>query len=400
MPGNVNNENILTAANQIVQAINDLVQELRDVQITINNQTGSGGGCCCCDDGEDLGGSTIQNDGGEEPYYGSEPPAEEEDRTGDPPDGFDSWDEYDQNKCNVAAAIVSGLAIWFRRFSQIQDVAFVTSGIVVGLAAGTVLAFPPAVIGLIVGMMVLLYVESQALEGLADDIETNKDELQCGIYNTLSSTAAIDFLRSKLGIFIDNRFPATVAWAAKKLITFVITVDTTNKAFVDKIGQNLPDADCSACTVEPIFPFTSDLEGWQLTQDMHPDVATGENFGGEILEWSEDDPTTGSLLMTTGSPPTTACVISPSLAYEVTENTILDVDFKVHNVTENIYFEWSTGGADAIRGDSTSYNDGQIIVNLTSHAGKTLKRIWWPVGAGAYGRRTLRVRYLDVKESV
>jgi len=285
----------MAKCNELVTAI----KELGNVQVTINN---SGGGCGCCDDGEDLGGSTIQNGGGGEPYYGSEPPAAE-DRTGDPPPGFDSWTAYDQNKCNVSSAIVSGLALWFRRFSQVQDVGFVTGGLVLGLAAGTVLTFPPAIIVVIIGIMVLLYVESQSLEALADDIEANKDELQCGIYNALSSTAGIDFLRSKLSIFIDNQFPAAVAWAAKKLITFVVSVDTMNKAFVDKIGQNLPDADCSGCglPLTYIHAYCGIVQGEYVSGDFNSvvvidSVATKFGCSGADTQFVGIQPTSGGCL--------------------------------------------------------------------------------------------------------
>jgi len=120
---------------------------------------------------------------------------------GNPPTGFATWEEYFTAKCNAAWAIIqaveaacdglaglSGLLVTAGQVSAVVGAAFIALGIV----------FPPAdivaVVGAVVSMAVLSVFASSKMSSVKAYIVAHEDELACTLYNSGSSTEAINAL--------------------------------------------------------------------------------------------------------------------------------------------------------------------------------------------------------------
>lgn len=210
MPAEVDNPNIKTGINQIVQAILDMISEgfpisLPDGAITVNvnnNIATSGGGGCGC-----PGGTGSITD---EPPSEGQPTGE-----GSGPGGFpdpDGWDDqggannYSDYKCKAANTIVKAVKNSLYRFGAMSAVVagmttaaamgeamlayFVTTG--AAFTAGSAIVFFSFVPGWVLAAIaatvaaVLVVVGLGVLgvfDAVADEMNNRGDDLTCALYN-------------------------------------------------------------------------------------------------------------------------------------------------------------------------------------------------------------------------
>lgn len=230
---------------ECLMACNDaseLAEAIRYLADKLAANAGSSSGCC---DDEAPNGSPIPTDDGIIHYGDPDNAVEEPPRDGPPPDGFETWEEYDQHKCNAAHAIVDGLITMFRSWAFWNDIKSIVVGGVIALAP-LFITIPPAAAVVLVGALVAIFASRTLWANLADEMEENKQDIVCGLYNALTSFDAIDWLVEKLTIMADEIFPTILQWPLHQAIAAAISIETVQILFVEQV-LGYDNQDCSAC---------------------------------------------------------------------------------------------------------------------------------------------------------
>ncbi len=217
--------------------------------------------------------------------------------------GVSDWAGFDEYKCMIAHVMITNLQWQVRKFGDYADEAGAIIGIAAAVAgiAAVILTGGAAVLiyGIVVSIAAssLLYAAisdagASGLNSIADDVETNHDELACSIYHADGSAGAVVALKDK----IDELFGDSAALILKNL-----SLDAQLKALyagrydaqdiAEKMadeGYDVGDYDCSCPPAESSYlaTFDSDTEEW----NAHPSDSYWENIGnpagGIYMHWA------------------------------------------------------------------------------------------------------------------
>lgn len=201
---------------------------------------------------------------------------------GTPPEGFETWEAYQVYKCQAAWYVWTTL----RNFSTsmlmmaglnltaaIATPIILGSGIVVA-GAVTALSFTT-----ILGGVLLLFGASAlaftAFDQIGDYLEAHKAEIICQLYNSGSSTEAVDVV-----IAVMENAVQAIVWASllsglevmcAPIITDILaaaaTPDLVRPLFVNLIEMVFEDADCSGCYSANLLlngHFLDGLDNWNV----------------------------------------------------------------------------------------------------------------------------------------
>lgn len=219
--------------------LSDTLEGLTDL---ITALTGGVSGGASCATGAQCAGPTEPPPSPEEPGLPGE-------QVGDPPDGFDTWAEYETYKCAVATHIVDGLA---------TDLQWIENADIVTLTATVLLAalFTPVPFDDVVALaafILTLFVQGVFVAAIAfarDAVDNSFDELVCALYQSSDAADA----KLKWGIEVDEAIDAeTAAFYAGILKSFLrafIGYAAINSLFEEDIPlrNTIPNGDCSGCT--------------------------------------------------------------------------------------------------------------------------------------------------------
>lgn len=202
-------------------------------------------GSCCAGQGQAVQGGIPDGSGGVIPWYG-EPPVEV------PgigyPDGYESLEEYLQDKCRVSNMVVDGLSGTLRQLQFFDLVNFTGLLGVLGLAGFGIIALPVAAIPIVAGALVALAATSYLLDSMADYIQDNRDEWVCALYGSDTVEIAVETLAGLAdAAIIAIPIPVPAAPAIKAILVSLCSSTTLNKLFSYVAGVGYPDADCSGC---------------------------------------------------------------------------------------------------------------------------------------------------------
>jgi hypothetical protein len=165
------------------------------------------------------------------------PPIDFDDTGENYPDEFTSRVEFDEWKCGVATLIIDQFLTDLRWF-QNTDILEITAEVI----AFTLLTpiFGDEVIVMVGGIAILVAegILDTILDGIIADLEADRGELICGLYNALNSSAAL----ASLEAWID----AKLNGLEKTFMGWFVTYDVVNWLF-SKPNLFLPEADCSGC---------------------------------------------------------------------------------------------------------------------------------------------------------
>jgi hypothetical protein len=292
MAGNVENETVLAALNQQIQAINDLITGIAGLVSAIGGLTLECNNSVNCTPtvspiinvtcGGVTGGSQFTSEPGEE--------------GGEPPEGWQPPSETTVNrKCKSANAVV-----W-----TIQDIcsrliandaqawagygAAIVGGLVggiLGLAASPFGAIVGLVLGVVAGATAALVTGSVQLDDMLDAVNGNLGALVCGLYASLDADEAREsFVGTMQAAMVMNA--TTEAFLRLILpnnlvnLLFFTYSDETESA-IDEVEILFDCGECAAATTA--WHFTQDVETWALDdQSEAPCVTTGE--------WTDTVPT-------------------------------------------------------------------------------------------------------------
>lgn len=201
----------------------------------------SSGGSASCATGAGCAGAT-------EPPPSQVDPGLPGEQVGDPPDNFDTWQDYEDYKCAVATYIVEGLQVDLAWAETINLVGLTVTGLAAALLTPVPFDDVAAILAFFIALSaqgVFLTAIQAAQSAVADDFE----DLVCALYHSANAADA----KSKWAIAVDNAIDGETGafWAGilKAMLKSWVTYAPINDLFEENIPlrNTLPAGDCSGC---------------------------------------------------------------------------------------------------------------------------------------------------------
>lgn len=188
--------------------------------------------------------------------YGDNPGLGQGEPEGDPPEGFETWEEYFAYKCKAAHHLADGIILSLRNLSTISLANLAVLGTLIGLSLGPFIVFPPSAIPVAIAALVALGALTGVLYSVGGYLQEHREEFICALYNSETALAAQDALIE----IIDEALAALVVTSAahpfvRTIALLLASTDTLNQLFDGSLVADYADADCSGCQAacEPEF---------------------------------------------------------------------------------------------------------------------------------------------------
>lgn len=245
------------------------------ITASLNNSVSIGASSACCEqtiiaqNGGVVQYVTPISGGQDVPMYGTQPPIGVE--SGSYPEGYESLEEYQVSKCEIANLIVDGLIGSLRNLGAISlaNLAGLAGLILVAIIG--LISFPPAAIGLMIGFLLMLTGAVGMLKLAGDDVEENRSQWVCYMYTSDNTEAVIAVIADLIDALIANiGATGTIGIAIKSIVLLLMNSDTLNQLFKYTAHLNYPEADCSTCQecTGEAWDFAGfDAQGWTLGVD-------------------------------------------------------------------------------------------------------------------------------------
>lgn len=169
--------------------------------------------------------------------------------TDPPPDGFETWEQFNTYKCQAANWVADSLIATYRNLGVLQLSTIAIGSVAVGAALGGLITFiPPAAIVLLIGGLVGLGISLTVVNAVGDWLSDHRDDVVCMLYGSGSTTAAIDGFWGLVNEALEEITVAAsvVSWV-KQVTLALLTTDLLETLFTNSLQANYPDADCSNC---------------------------------------------------------------------------------------------------------------------------------------------------------
>lgn len=244
----------MTCLEDGLQAVALAIRELAASQCCEGGGIGSSGG---------IVSSWMDGEGVSRPIYGSGPPAVDDGET--PPPGFDTYEDFLLNKCQVSNLVFDGWLYTLRGLSTFTLFNATALAALLGFALASIIIMPPAAIPVMIGLLIVLGVNIVALSELADELESRRGEIVCQLYASrtveemvAALADAIDIAIAALGV------TALVAGTIKAVALLLTNADTLGQIISGIAGAAYPGADCSDCVCSTyLWDFETDEQGWE-----------------------------------------------------------------------------------------------------------------------------------------
>lgn len=213
-------------------------QQLVDLIQSISGGNSSGG--CGCGSG---------GAGAADQPASTEVTGEPGNHTGDPPEGFVDWDDYDDYKCRVVGHI---LDLWITDLGWMKTANIVALG-ASGVAIALLIPGPFDDIIAIVGLLIALTLEgvfTSASQDMETAITNNRDDLECALYNAVDAGNASAALDAAIDAAVDATTASAYAPIIKSVLQTMVSYYAINRLFekFDPWDAAAPANDCSACS--------------------------------------------------------------------------------------------------------------------------------------------------------
>lgn len=233
----------------------------------------------CCSDGGNIGenGGVVDQwtdgDGINHPIYGSQPPPTVEEGT--PPPGFDTWEEYQLNKCQVANLVFDGWLSTMRNLAGFTIFNAVALATLIGLALAGIILMPVAAIPIMIGLLITLGSFVAMFNSIASELESHRADIVCSLYRS----DTVDVMTSILADALDAAIALLevapgIGVALKEVALLLVNADTLSQIMSGVAGLTYPDADCSGCEDCPDFGLIP-ADGPRAAQEI---VDSGPHF--------------------------------------------------------------------------------------------------------------------------
>jgi hypothetical protein len=225
------------SGDEMTTCFSDVADGLRAIAQSLNCLCSGGVGNC--PQGQITeGGESIPND----PNFGTG----EGEGQGEPPDGYDSWEEYYQVKCNQAAFIARAVPALISACStQYALLTAVTLAVLITSIA--TLDLPEFTIGAILAL--LLFCGAEALGDLAQGLNDRFDEIKCALYLSKTVGEAIDQITPIIDGIIQGLVVILPIGKTLKLLMVLLFSEMATQRLFSFVGAFMPTEDCSECGV-------------------------------------------------------------------------------------------------------------------------------------------------------
>jgi len=240
--------------------LSEVAVALENIALAISSSGGSTAtATAICGDGDGTGDTrpssstetgvagTIEQDSGETvPIYSTEPILEI--APGEFPEGYADLAEYRLSKCQIANGIVDGWIGTLRNFAAFGVFNYIALAGLIVLALVGAIVFPPSFVPLAAAALGVLSVNIAILSVVADEIESNREDIICWMIQSDSTEAIIALIADFIDVVIANlSVSSPIGLAIKTIALLVINGNTLNQLFKLTAHLQYPDADCSAC---------------------------------------------------------------------------------------------------------------------------------------------------------
>lgn len=205
---------------------------------------------CCGETNITVNGGVVSewtdSEGVTHPIYGTHEPTTNDGVT--PPEGFDTYEDYLLNKCQIANLIFDGWLLTLRGMSGFTIFNATALAVLIGAALAGIIAFPPAAIPVMIGLLIVLGVNISVLGSMADELQANKESIVCDLYlsDTVESMTVIlsDALDAAISAL---SLTGIIGTTAKAVALLLVNSDTLSQLLSGVVGMSYPDTDCSGC---------------------------------------------------------------------------------------------------------------------------------------------------------
>lgn len=361
-------------------AIAGALNNLADATLAAGNaQAGSNSGCCI-----PGAGGAGQSGPPFDPVEIVDPGA------GDPPEGFESWEQYFANKCAVADYLVTRVVANVNNMKLINLVGLTVTSIIpilIGLLLDPIPGDEIAVIGGL--LLATLAFGTAILDSAGDTLADYFDDLKCALYEAPSPEAAESAFESTFADGYDAGFPSVpYGFSVKYMINSLMGSAQVNMLFTLQTALNLPEADCSGCeqcVTLAEYLFTSDLEGWQeQTGDCEsrtPNGTTSVAQNAGAMNMTATGGSGGLSAVISGITAIELGLVQPGQLLEIiainntSNNTFVAVDI-VFDITGCVGFSATDfgNGAEVTRTFDLSSYAGENITDITIYVNNSISQ--------------------------
>lgn len=207
----------------------------------------------------------------------SEPPAGEYDQEGEPPGGYESWQEYHTDVCAKATWLLSTIQTDLQNYSLVQWGGATLVATVPIILALTLDPIPGDEIFLLVGILIAIAAYgSTTLTTVKGSFIDGYGDMLCALYNANGSEAgkeaALAAFRSQ--IEGDTSDPIVVEYGVQ-VVGIMLSWDGLNRVYTKQEGVSYPPGDCSECGEgEPYF----------IRVDVGTEIGRGEDDIGAYID--------------------------------------------------------------------------------------------------------------------
>lgn len=212
----------------------------------------------------------------------------EEAQEGPPPDGFETWEEYFDYKCNMAHYIITQMS------GDLATTILLAAGYagVTALAGALLTAiFTPVGWAVLLGLAALAiqwFILGAEASALTSFLEENEDELACALYNGNDAASSISGYASLIDTLVPDytlisAYGVIAEYLASQILKTIATVDSINRLYV-KVAYPIPEGEnCEDCNpLGPILFTCTYPEEISFNDDGYM-ILVAENIGGDYL---------------------------------------------------------------------------------------------------------------------
>jgi len=220
-----------------------IAQALNNIATSLNNQASATVQVSqeCCDNTGSGGAGTNP------PPFDPTTPGDPE--VDPPPSGFETWEEFESDKCAIAWDIVETLLNDLGEIALLNlvDIGITSLATILAVALATPIPF----VNITAVAAFLLSIAAEIVIATAISLlNANQEALVCALFLGTNSQNSRDTFLSQFNTIVDNAAVDPVeGFAIKTLIAYFMTSQVTNRLYIKDTAQSWPERDCSNCTV-------------------------------------------------------------------------------------------------------------------------------------------------------
>jgi len=166
-----------------------------------------------------------------------------------PPEGFDSWEEFQNDKCAVANDIVNQLQASLERIGVLNFGALSLDALGIALAVLITLAIPAEVIIAIAALLISVVGEI-IVTTLLSIVNDNEADLVCQLFSGSTANDSSGLFQNALAGYVDAGVSDPLeAYAIKTMARYMVNASEVNRLYIKDLTKVWPSGDCSGCAV-------------------------------------------------------------------------------------------------------------------------------------------------------